>query len=217
MRCLAIETSTRDLSAALVDNQEVLLEVRGREEHPRAHRIWSSFMRAFQEAGYLFEEVDCVAVGTGPGRFTGIRAAVALGTGLRIALDRPLRGAPSLDLLAYAARERAVRGESLLSYLPRPGSDSFYVRSYVWEEDGPVARNDIEWVEEEELERLGLRSTWLVGPDASDRKGSGGVTAWPRASELARWVASAVSRPWPVFPLEYATAPRVRPRAEGDS
>jgi len=217
MRCVGLETCTRALSVALAEDEEILLDVRDRDEHPRAHGIWKKFLEACRDAGYGLEEIDCVAVGTGPGRFTGIRAGVALGMGLRIALDCPMRGASSLDVLAYSVGDRASSGETVVAYLPRPGSDSYYARSYIWGKDGPIPQNDIEWLKEEALELLGRRSTWTVGPDASRKTDSGAVTAWPRAAELVRWVTSDVSRPWQVFPLNYMMAPKVHPSDKGDS
>jgi len=48
-------------------------------------------------------EIDLIAVGCGPGSYTGIRIGLAMGEALSIALDRPLTGVPTLAALAQNA------------------------------------------------------------------------------------------------------------------
>ena len=81
MKLLAIETSTEACSVALhVDGQ-----VRERHElAPRRHTQlvlpWSEQLLA--EAGLRKSQLDAIAVGRGPGAFTGVRLAIAIVQGL---------------------------------------------------------------------------------------------------------------------------------------
>ena len=102
MRLLAFETATEACSVAvLVDG-----EVRERfEVAPRRHAElalpWADALLA--EAGVAKSQLDAIAVGRGPGAFTGVRLAVALAQGIALALDRPVLPVSTLAVLAAQA------------------------------------------------------------------------------------------------------------------
>ncbi len=56
---------------------------------------------AFRKAGLTHGDVDRLAVGIGPGRFTGLRIAVAYAKALAAVWDRPLVPIASFDILEY--------------------------------------------------------------------------------------------------------------------
>lgn len=99
MHLLAIETSTEVCSVALLSGQSLIAR---HEVAPRRHAElvlpWIDSLLA--EAGLHRSALDLIAVGIGPGAFTGVRLAVALGQGLALGLDRPLFGVSTLDALA---------------------------------------------------------------------------------------------------------------------
>jgi len=104
MKLLAIETSTEACSIALWIDGDV------RERHelaPRRHAelalAWCDGLLA--EAGVAKRALDAIAVGRGPGAFTGVRLAVALAQGMALALDRPVVPVSSLAALALEAPE----------------------------------------------------------------------------------------------------------------
>ena len=102
MKLLAFETATEACSVALyLDGQ-----VRERFEiAPRRHAElalpWADALLA--EAGIARAQLDAVAVGRGPGAFTGVRLAIALAQGIALALDRPVVPVSTLAVLAAAA------------------------------------------------------------------------------------------------------------------
>mgnify|MGYP001809527728 FL=1 len=103
MNLLAIETATEACSVALRCGDAVLERF---EIAPRRHAElvlpWADELLA--EAGIVRSQLDAIAVGIGPGAFTGVRLAVAMGQGLALALERPLIGISSLQILAAGAR-----------------------------------------------------------------------------------------------------------------
>ncbi len=102
MNLLAIETATEACSVALRCGDAVLERF---EIAPRRHAElvlpWAEALLA--EAGIARSQLDAIAVGIGPGAFTGVRLAVAMGQGLALALERPLIGISSLQILAAGA------------------------------------------------------------------------------------------------------------------
>ncbi len=102
MKLLAFETATEACSVAVwIDG-----DVRERFElAPRRHAElalpWAEQLLA--EAGIAKSQLDAIAVGRGPGAFTGVRLAIALAQGIGLALDRPLLPVSTLGALAMQA------------------------------------------------------------------------------------------------------------------
>ena len=99
---LAIDTATRYASVALYA-----------EEGVRAERTWCSARNQTMEllpaiVGILAQQgveptaLTGLAVALGPGSFTGLRIGLSVAKGLALALDIPLVGIPTLDILAEA-------------------------------------------------------------------------------------------------------------------
>src|SRR5690606_820414 len=89
--------------AVLVDG-----DVRERfEVAPRRHAElalpWAGQLLA--EAGVAKAQLDAIAVGRGPGAFTGVRLAIAIAQGIALALDRPVVAVSTLAALAARAPE----------------------------------------------------------------------------------------------------------------
>ena len=112
MKLLALETSTEACSVAVwIDG-----EVRERFElAPRRHAElalpWAE--QLLVEAGIAKSQLDAIAVGRGPGAFTGVRLAIAIAQGIALALDRPLL--PVSTLAALALPVSHARGEGARS------------------------------------------------------------------------------------------------------
>lgn len=98
---------TLDTSAAVsvaLSRDGTILAARHRYE-PRQHaELLSPFVaEVLSEAGARVGDITAVAVGQGPGPFTGLRVALVTARVLAAALGVPLHGVPSLDGLAVAA------------------------------------------------------------------------------------------------------------------
>ena len=102
MRLLAIETSSRRGSVALAENGRIV--VASPHEGPASHaeRILPMVDRLMAEAGYQPSSLDRVAVGVGPGSFTGLRVGIALAQGIALGADVPVFGVGSLAAMAHA-------------------------------------------------------------------------------------------------------------------
>lgn len=104
MRLLAFDTSSQRASAAVVDGDRLL--ARREAEVARHGKALEPLLRATLEAAGLGAgDLEAIAVGLGPGSFTGTRIGVAAAKGLALGLGVPLVGVGSLEVLAAAAGE----------------------------------------------------------------------------------------------------------------
>jgi tRNA threonylcarbamoyladenosine biosynthesis protein TsaB len=93
---LAFDTATDVATSALVDDGEVLAE-----RASRARTLLEDVDALLRQGGAHARDLDALAVGIGPGSFTGVRIGLATARGLALALD--LRGAGVSTLAALAA------------------------------------------------------------------------------------------------------------------
>jgi tRNA threonylcarbamoyladenosine biosynthesis protein TsaB len=76
MLILAVDTSTRRGSAAILRDSEVLAEVSGSEETPYSTRLFRDVALLQSMAQFKLDQVDVFAVAAGPGSFTGLRVGL---------------------------------------------------------------------------------------------------------------------------------------------
>ncbi|WP_219833944.1 tRNA (adenosine(37)-N6)-threonylcarbamoyltransferase complex dimerization subunit type 1 TsaB [Paenibacillus sp. R14(2021)] len=109
---LAVDTSTAALAAALVRGGEVLREVQSLAERNHSVHTVSVVQTMLAESGVKPEELDGIAIGRGPGSYTGMRIAVSLGKTLAWVWQKPLVGISSLEALAYGVQQPDEAGIS---------------------------------------------------------------------------------------------------------
>ena len=135
MKLLAIETATEACSIAVLVDGAVIERF---EIAPRRHTElalpWAEALLA--EAGIAKSQLDAIAVGRGPGAFTGVRLAIALAQGIALALDRPLLPVSTLAALAMRAT-----GERILAAIDARMGE-IYIASFRRDGDGLIATSD---------------------------------------------------------------------------
>lgn len=98
MLILAFDTATGVATTALVRDGEVL-----GERVSAASRLLADADELLRAAGLGQDDLTHVAVGTGPGSFTGIRIGLAAARGLAFSLQLPVAGVSTLAALAEGA------------------------------------------------------------------------------------------------------------------
>ena len=99
MKLLALETATEACSVALWLDGEVVERFQiAPRRHAELTLPWAG--QLLTDAGVARSQLDAIAVGRGPGAFTGVRLAIALAQGMALALDRPLLPVSTLEALA---------------------------------------------------------------------------------------------------------------------
>jgi tRNA threonylcarbamoyladenosine biosynthesis protein TsaB len=100
---LGIETATSICSVALVRDRKLLAmrESMGARDHSAT--LTTYIAEVFTETGFVYNQLDSIAVSMGPGSYTGLRIGVSSAKGLCYALDKPLIAVDTLKSLAWQA------------------------------------------------------------------------------------------------------------------
>ena len=98
MKILALEFSSHERGVAVLDDQEVRGFAIDRTE--RGMRVFELITRVLEQARSSSSDIECIAVGLGPGSFGGIRTAIAIAQGWQIARGVKLLGVNSADAIA---------------------------------------------------------------------------------------------------------------------
>jgi tRNA threonylcarbamoyladenosine biosynthesis protein TsaB len=105
--CLGLDTATSATVAGVLDRDGAVTEVRDDPEPgarpAHAARLLGAAEEALERAGLGWDEVERLAVGVGPGSFTGLRIGIATARALAQARGLPLVGVSSLEALARGA------------------------------------------------------------------------------------------------------------------
>lgn len=179
---VAIDGASTDLSVALADHDGAVLAVAAwTSEQRQSAELLPRLLDLLAANGRRIDEATAVAIGTGPGSFTGLRVAMALGKGLAFALGCPIVGVPSLTAWLEADPEAAAA-------LARAGAREAYLVA----RDDPTPRI----VDRDRLADLDP-GTALVAPAELARAFELPSTRPPRAAGAIAARASAVLRERP--------------------
>lgn len=102
---LCIETGTDICSVGIARDGELISLRESDEGRDHAKRVGVFVDELLRETGVMPDELDAVAVGMGPGSYTGLRIGVSFAKGLCYGLNIPLVAVGSLDALAEVAIE----------------------------------------------------------------------------------------------------------------
>ncbi len=100
MLLLALDTSTRQASLALCTEDELLGEYTWQVGTNHSIELLDRVQRMFAECNVTMQDIDGVAVATGPGSFNGLRVALATAKAIAFALKKPIVGLSTLDIIA---------------------------------------------------------------------------------------------------------------------
>jgi len=107
MTILALEFSSEQRSVAVVRGKAIseVVETGGRNT-----AAFAMVEKALAGAGVEREQIDVLAVGLGPGSYTGIRSAIAIAEGWQLARAIRLAGVSSVEAIAAQAQAEEIHG-----------------------------------------------------------------------------------------------------------
>ena len=126
MLVLALNTASAALEAALVRDGDILADAREDMARGQDKQLPGFVERLLAQAGVTLQDVDRIAVVTGPGSFTGIRIGVAYARGLALVTGAPCIGVTSLEAAIPAGMEGNTLGA--LQAQKRPPDQTWWVQ-----------------------------------------------------------------------------------------
>jgi tRNA threonylcarbamoyladenosine biosynthesis protein TsaB len=184
MTILALEFSSPQRSVAVLRPSDAIVEVV--ETGGRGTNAFGMIEQALAEAKIEREQIEVIAVGLGPGSYTGIRAAISLAQGWQFARGVKLLGMSSADAIAAQAMAEKILGR--VNVVIDAQRNEFYLATYEITPDG--------WREIAPLTILPMAAVQsrveageiLAGPEVAKWFPSG-RTIFPRAAALAELAA----------------------------
>jgi tRNA threonylcarbamoyladenosine biosynthesis protein TsaB len=176
---LALDTTTRAGSAAVLDDDTVRAVVDGDPSRTHGERLPLELEVVLQRAGVALGDIALLAVARGPGAFTGLRIGLAAMQGLAMVTGRPVVGVSALEALAAEAfASQCVTGARIGAWMDAARGEVF---AQAFDADGPsggVPR----------LTPLGEPEVDAPQAVVTRWRGRAAATTNPAASPLSGWV-----------------------------
>ncbi|MDQ3035508.1 MAG: tRNA (adenosine(37)-N6)-threonylcarbamoyltransferase complex dimerization subunit type 1 TsaB, partial [Myxococcota bacterium] len=132
MRVLAFDTSGDHGVVAVTTNGEVRAELHSRARSRQGESLLPAIERALAMGELTIGDIDLIAVGLGPGSFTGLRIGVATAKGLALA-----RGTPVVGVRTSRAIARGLFGALRVPVIDAHKGEVF-IAAYEAREDGTL-------------------------------------------------------------------------------
>jgi tRNA threonylcarbamoyladenosine biosynthesis protein TsaB len=198
MRVLALDTTTRAGSVALVSDDRVVDERSGDGSRTHALRLPDEILTLAAEHQWPLSSIDLYAVASGPGSFTGLRIGIATIQGLAFVHGRRVVGVPALDALAHAISGALSEGTVVAAWMDAHRRDVFaalyrvtaappFTTSHLIEVEGPTVASPAATLARWRSREGGLPETFV------------GDGAFLYAGEIAREAPSARVVPPPLL------------------
>ena len=135
---LAIETTTKNCSVALFDNDQLLsYKEESGENYIHSESLLFFIQETFNKSNYNLKNLDAIAVSKGPGSYTGLRIGTASAKGLCYSLNIPLISVSTLKLMAYTVSIK----EDCFYYCPMIDARRNEVFAAIYDKNIYVIRN----------------------------------------------------------------------------
>lgn len=182
MKILAIEFSSAQRSVAVIRRDEAQASSAVSEVvDAGASAPLVMIDEALREAALERERIDCLAVGIGPGSYTGIRIAISLAQGWQLARGVKILGVSSAEAIAAQAQADGLTGR--VDVLIDAQRGEFYAASYDLSGGVPREIEPLKIINAGAARELAQSARTLIGPEIS-RSIPTAKTIFPRAATL---------------------------------
>jgi len=186
MTILALEFSSPQRSVAVLRTGGPAIAAEVVETGGHGTNAFKMIEQVLAETKIEREQIEVMAVGLGPGSYTGIRAAISLAQGWQLARDVKLLGVSSAECLAAQARAEKILGR--VSVVIDAQRNEFYLATYEVTADGWRETAPLKILSRAEVQSRAGADGILIGPEVT-RWFPGGRMIYPRPAALAELAA----------------------------
>lgn len=181
MKILAIEFSSDQRSVAVWADGRI--QAAAMEIATRATHAFALIEQALTQARLEREQIECLALGLGPGSYTGIRSAIALAQGWRLACPIKLLGISSVECLAAEAQAQGWFGK--VNIVVDAQRNELYLARYEITPDGYHEIAPLKLATLDEVRAQSAAGEIIIGPGVNQWFSTGRPLI-PHAATLAR-------------------------------
>lgn len=181
MTILALEFSSEQRSVAVARNGIVLAEAM--ENGGRHTAAFGMIDKVLKQAGIGREEVETLAIGLGPGSYTGIRGAIALAQGWQLARNVKAVGISSVAAIAAGAQTTKIFGR--VKVIINAQREEFYLAEYEIDADRQREIVPLKIVPRVDIQAQADNNEVLIGPEAMQFSAHS-RQMFPHAADLGR-------------------------------
>jgi len=179
MTILALEFSSERRSVALSRDGRLLAEA-AQQTESRATDALGMIEKVLADAKISRDAIEAIAVGLGPGSYTGIRAAIAVAQGWQLARDVKLLGVSSADSFAAQAQAEKIFGR--VNVVIDAQRNEFYLATWDISETAREIVTPLKIVTAAEIAARQAAGEVFIGPKH-------GVPLFPQAAMIAQLAA----------------------------
>lgn len=168
---LAIDTSSPTLQLAIAYGGDRVVKASDDVEFSHGRVIMKKIADLLASAELKPEDIDLIAVATGPGSFTGLRIGLAIAKGMAVATGAAMAGVSMFDLAAYALRERTELHHLIVPFK----RDACFLADITAGEIPPDSRRAVLYADL--AEELRGEPAVVIGPDTEQLVAARGLIA----------------------------------------
>lgn len=108
MKILAIDTSSKNASVAILENKDTIIELNNNDEKNHSQKLMPMIDEALKKSNLLLDDINLISCCLGPGSFTGVRIGIATAKAFVDSKKIPAVGISSLEALAYSLNKNGL-------------------------------------------------------------------------------------------------------------
>lgn len=135
MKILAFDTSNNSCSVAVSEGQKILAYLEDLTPSMQAQMLMPMAQECLERARLSYDDIDYLAVTSGPGSFTGIRIGLAAATGIMLGTSIQCSSLSNFDVAYYKAKSQVKYYDNIVAVL-----DAYREQLYVqiFSNNGPT-------------------------------------------------------------------------------